>query len=169
MKALLMAFCFGLLLPSMAWSACQGPMGGDEGQCAPDFTLTDLSGKSVKLSTFKNKVIFLNFWATWCEPCKIELPSMEKMLGKVRDDVVVLAVSIDSEGKKEIEKFFGKDLPPFPVLLDPERKVAQQYGTFKVPETYIIDKQGRVRDKIQGIREWDDSLVIHYLQVLAKL
>ncbi len=157
----------------LAASKCEGPYGGKEGLCAPDFTLKTLDGNEVRLSSFLGKVIFLNFWATWCTPCAIEIPEMEKAYRKLRShSFAMLAISIDTEGKAAIDKFFKEtfkgEISSFPILLDPEKKISHQYGTFKVPETYIIDKRGRIRDKVEGIREWNDSLIRHYLELLIK-
>lgn len=154
--------------------ACSGPKGGKVGQCAPDFELADLQGKRVRLSSYAGKVVFLNFWATWCAPCATEIPWMEtashRLIGK---DFAVLTVSIDTEGgAAKIDRYFQdlfKKKAPFPVLLDTTKAISAQYGTFKVPETYIIDKTGKIRDKIEGIRDWSDSMLIHYFEVLASL
>ena len=85
---------------------------------------------------------------------------------------VMLSVSIDAEGEKAVRTFLEKTVrlekPSFQILLDPEGKVSKQYGTFKVPETYVIDSAGRIRDKAEGIRDWSDSLFLHYFQLLAR-
>ena len=156
-----------LLAPGLFAAECKGKVGGQEGQCAPDFSLPDINGKTVKLSGHQGKVIFLNFWATWCKPCVDEMASMRHAYSKLKSkDFEMVAVSIDSEGFPAIKKFFGDQLPEFQLLLDQSHKVSHEYGTFKVPETYIIDKTGKVRDRVEGIREWDDSLFLHYLELL---
>lgn len=154
-------------------AACDGPIGGKVGQCAPDFKLASLDGKEVRLSSYRGKVVFLNFWATWCAPCQVEMPAMERANGHISSDqFTMVTVSIDENGKPAIDKFFERVFPGrtpnFSVLLDTERRISTQYGTFKVPETYIIDKTGRVRDRVEGIRDWDDSLIVHYLELLAR-
>ena len=154
-------------------SACSGPKAGREGACAYDFQLKDLSGKTVTLSDHFGKVIFLNFWATWCEPCVVEMPELEKLRKRLSGkSFVMLTVSIDDEGAPAIEKFFKKvfpkSSPKFPVLLDSNQKVSKMFGTFKVPETYIIDPSGKIVDKVEGIRSWSDSLIAHYLELLMK-
>ena len=89
-----------------------------------------------------------------------------------KDKVVMITVNIDDDGKKAVDKFYQGQLkgkiPSFPVLLDFQQVASKSYGTFKVPETFIIDKTGRIRDKVEGIRDWSDSMTLHYLQLLLK-
>ena len=159
---------------AFAFGSCEGPTGGNPGQCALDFTLKTLDGRDVRLSDYKDKVIFLNFWATWCEPCVAEIPSLIKANEKLSHNkpFVMLTVSIDTEGKEAIDRFYKKhfkgEYPPYPHLMDTNKKISMNYGTFKVPETYIIDKKGVVRDKVEGIRDWEDSLIMHYLELLTQ-
>ena len=137
-----------------------------EGGAAPDFTVKDLEGKDLKLSTLKGSVVLVNFWATWCPPCKEEIPSMIKlnkaMTGKA---FRMLAISIDEDGKDAVENYFkgSKDLPTY---LDTNGETAQLYGTTGVPETYIVDKQGIIRKKIVGGMDWNSPEVISYLDEL---
>jgi len=126
------------------------------GKEAPDFALTDLNEKPYRLSDFRGKVVFLNFWATWCAPCREEMPSME-VLNKnfEKDGLVILAVSIDRVTT-------AKDIPPFvkglnltfPVLLDSWGKTDKPYKRMGVPETFIIDQQGLIREIIIGPKDW---------------
>jgi len=168
-RVLLLALLSFFSFVPQLYAACSGPIGGKEGQCAPDFSLPDRSGKRVSVSSFEGKVIFLNFWATWCPPCVEEMASLEEANKKLASDrFVMLAVSIDSEGFPVIDKFFKGKTPSFAVLLDREHKFSHKYGTFKVPETYIIDKTGRVRDRVEGVRQWDDPLFLHYIELLEK-
>jgi len=139
-----------------------------EGAAAPDFTVKDLDGKDVKLSSLKGSVVVVNFWATWCPPCKEEIPSMIKlnqaMTGKA---FRMLAISIDEGGKDAVEKFFkgSRDLPTY---LDPDGKTPQVYGTTGVPETFVVDKQGIIQKKIVGGMDWSSPDVIAYMDELLK-
>lgn len=139
-----------------------------EGAAAPDFTVKDLNGKDVKLSTLKGTVVLVNFWATWCPPCKEEIPSMIKlnkaMTGK---SFRMLAISLDEGGKGDVDKFF-KGNNDLPTCLDPDGKVSQLYGTTGVPETFIVDKQGVIQKKIVGGMDWSAPDVISYLDELTK-
>ncbi|MFH1017326.1 MAG: TlpA disulfide reductase family protein [Pseudomonadota bacterium] len=170
------AFCFyaaGALCAPAATRACLGVTGGREGDCAPDFTLKTLDGKTLSLSRFRGKVVFLNFWATWCEPCAAEVATMDELNRALRGSpFVMLSVSMDDDGVKSVDPFLRKNLkgqlPSHAVLLDSNQKVSSAYGTFKVPETYVIDKAGRITDKIIGVRDWGDSLLVHYFTLLTK-
>jgi peroxiredoxin len=151
--------------------SCLGAKGYQEGKCAIDFELSSLSGKSIRLSSLLGKVVFLHFWATWCEPCRAELVEMEKLNQRLSSDrFVMLAISLDQDATQVVPPYIRETLgsSSFEILLDPMKKVSQNYGTFKVPETYIIDKEGRIRDKIMGAYSWKDSLVIHYFQLLSQ-
>ena len=126
------------------------------GKEAPDFVLPNLNEKSVRLSDYRGKVVFLNFWATWCKPCREEMPSMEVLYKSFdRDGLVVLAVSIDRvTTKKDIPPFVSSMNLTFPVLVDSWGQTDKRYKLMGVPETYIIDQQGILREKIIGPRDW---------------
>ena len=132
------------------------------GKPAPDFLLPNLDDKTVKLSDYRGKVIFLNFWATWCKPCREEMPSMEVMHKSFeKDGLVVLAVSIDRvTTKKDIPPFIKSMNLTFPVLVDSWGQTDKRYKLMGVPETYIIDQDGILREKVIGPRDWTrvDSL-----------
>lgn len=124
---------------------------------APDFGLVDLQGKTVRLSDFRGEVIFLNVWTTWCEPCRVEMPSMEVLYRRLADDgLVMLAVSADVDGREAVEQFVRKLGLTFPVLLDPDGVVPGRYGTTGYPETFIVDRDGRVVAHEIGPRDWSD-------------
>lgn len=134
------------------------------GKPAPDFVLTDLNNRKVRLSDFRGKVVFLNFWATWCKPCKDEMPSMEILHRKfAKDGLVVLAVSIDRiTTVKDIQPFIKSLNLTFPVLVDSWGKTDMPYKRTGVPETFIIDQQGIIREIVIGPRDWTrlDSLTV---------
>jgi peroxiredoxin len=126
------------------------------GKAAPDFSLPDLNDKTVRLSDYRGKVVFLNFWATWCKPCREEMPSMEVLYKSFeRDGFVVLAVSIDRvTTKKDIPPFVNSMNLTFPVLVDSWGQTDKRYKLMGVPETYIIDQDGILREKVIGPRDW---------------
>ena len=126
------------------------------GMTAPDFSLPDLEGKTRQLSDYRGKVIFLNFWATWCKPCKEEMPSMQLMWENFKsEDFVVLAVSMDRvTTKKDIPSFVENMKLTFPILTDSWGQTDKRYKLMGVPETYIIDQDGILREKIIGPRDW---------------
>lgn len=128
-----------------------------EGKNAPDFALPDLKGKMVKLSDYRGKVVFVNFWATWCKPCEEEMPSMQRMyevLKKQYQNFELLAVSIDSKEPDAVEAFAKKYEVTFPVLHDKKGKIKEMYKTTGVPETFIVDQNGVIAEKVWGPRNW---------------
>lgn len=130
------------------------------------FELSNLQGEKVSLASLKGKVVFVNFWATWCPPCVEEMPSMRRLREKFADDdrFVMLAISAD-EGWEPVRKFFATDKPPFPVLLDANGALAKKYGTEKFPETYVII-DGKLVGYIVGPRDWDAWYAEAYLRAL---
>ena len=126
------------------------------GKVAPDFELPSLKDTTVRLSDFRGKVVFVNFWATWCKPCREEMPSMEVLYKRFKDEgLVVLAVSIDRvTTKKDIPPFVKKLSLTFPVLVDSWGQTDKRYKLLGVPETYIIDQSGILQEKIIGPRDW---------------
>lgn len=126
------------------------------GEKAADFTLPDINGKKVSFSEFKGKVVVLNFWATWCGPCRAEMPSLNNLYNEYKDKgLVVLAVSVDASEKPV--KSFARELKlTFPVLMDKDKAVSfDEYAALGLPTTFLIDKNGIVIEKIMGEREWD--------------
>lgn len=126
------------------------------GSPAPDFTLTDISGKKVSLSELKGKVVLLNFWATWCGPCRAEMPGLNKLYQELREKgLVVLAISVDASDKP-VKEFMKDKKFSFPVLLDTDKEVSfDDYAVMGLPTTIIIDRKGLIAEKVLGEREWD--------------
>jgi peroxiredoxin len=120
------------------------------GMQAEDFQLADLDGKSQSLSQYRGKIVLLNFWATWCKPCTTEMPAMQATYDKLRNKgFVVLAVNeLEDDAKvREHIKQYGHT---FPVLMDHDNKVANQFGVFGLPVSVFIDQEGRVQEYIKG-------------------
>ncbi|WP_321372260.1 TlpA disulfide reductase family protein [uncultured Desulfuromusa sp.] len=129
--------------------------GGLVGEVAPDFTLTNMQGEEVTLSQFRGKVVILNFWATWCPPCREEMPSMERLYRDLESKgLVMLAVNVEENGKEAVTQFLQKRSYSFPILLDSENVAQNTYGVFRFPESFIIDRNGIVIEKIIGGRNW---------------
>jgi peroxiredoxin len=117
---------------------------------ATDFKLKDLDGKEVSLSDFKGKKVFLNFWASWCPPCKEEMPDIEKLYEETKDsDLVILAVNL-GETKNTTKSFIDNNKYNFQVLLDSDQSVANQYNITKIPTSYFIDKEGNIVSTVSG-------------------
>ncbi|MCM3567732.1 redoxin domain-containing protein [Neobacillus mesonae] len=124
------------------------------GAKAPDFELKTLTGDSVKLSDLKGKKIMLNFWATWCGPCKEEMPAMEEYSNTIDKDTMILAVNIDPQLK--VQEFVDKYKITFPVLLDAEDAVNTSYQVISIPTTYFIDSKGVIQNKFVGTMKLED-------------
>ncbi len=139
------------------------------GHPAPDFTFPDLTGKKVSLTDFRGKVVFVNVWATWCPPCREEMPSMQKLYERFKnEEFKILAVSIDSNGREAVAPFMEKLNLTFPALLDPESKMWGLYGLTGVPESFIMDREGLVVKKIVGAIDWAAQDVFRFFQELIK-
>ena len=138
------------------------------GDRAAEFTLEDLNGKKVSLSSLRGKVIFLNLWATWCEPCREEMPAMEELYNEFKGnkDFVMLAVSQDRFGASAVKPYLEKNGFHFQVLLDPENKLSDLYDVSGVPETFIIDRHGRIVAHHMGAFDWSRSDVREALEQL---
>jgi len=123
-------------------------------QYAPDFTLKTLEGKKVKLSDYRGKKIILNFWTTWCPPCKEEIPQMEKYYKSLnkKDNVEILAVNLTSADKsKEYIKEFAESYDiTYPILLDKKGEQQKQYEIVNIPTTYFINEKGQIKQIIKG-------------------
>jgi peroxiredoxin len=137
-----------------------GPRGAKiigKGDQAPEFHLTSLNGGQVNLSDFRGKVVMVHFWATWCPPCVDELPTLDRLYhGILGKDFELLAVSVDEGGAEAVTSFLRRNNLGLPVVLDPGGTVARSYGTFKFPETYILDRSGIVRYKVIGAADWSN-------------
>jgi thiol-disulfide isomerase/thioredoxin len=133
----------------------------------PSLNLEDLKGKKVDLKSFKGKVIFLNFWATWCGPCKEEMPSIEALYQRFKDrDFIFLTISVDYEGSKPVREFIEKNRYTFPVLVDQKSETLDIFEVTGIPTTFVIDKQGKLLGKAIGPRNWTSSEIVSYLTQL---
>ena len=140
---------------------------GDE---APNFHLRDLDGNMTSLSQFRGKVVLLNFWATWCGPCRIEMPAMEQLYRTFsRGEFQILAVSTDPQGVAVTRPFQRKAGLTFPILHDTDMQIGLTYGARSLPMTLMVDRQGVVRQKIFGARDWDSPEARDLIQMLMKL
>ena len=131
----------------------------EEGHFAPDFTLKTFEGKTVRLSELRGKkVVLINFWATWCPPCRLEMPTMQQIYSEYKGKgFEILAVNIEPDAKEEIRDFIKELRLTFPVLLDSNMKVTRQYRLFGLPVSVLIDRQGIIRGKEIGYHDWTDK------------
>jgi cytochrome c biogenesis protein CcmG, thiol:disulfide interchange protein DsbE len=151
-----------LLVLSGCYSGTRPPRIGSQ---APDFSVQD-SQKQVTLSQFRGQVVVLNFWATWCAPCVEEVPSLVEMQRRMKSKgvtVIAVSVDVDENAYKEFIKDHNVNLL---TVRDPSQKSNQLYGTFKFPETYVIDRQGIMRRKFIGAVDWTDPEITEFLSRL---
>ena len=134
---------------------------------APDFRLDRLNSKKVELREFRGKVVLLNFWATWCGPCKEEMPSMEALYQLYKEkDFTLVAISVDYEGVRPVKEFIEKQRYTFPVLLDPNSETLDPFGVKGIPTTFVIDKKGRIVGRVVGPKDWKKPEVLSLLDKL---
>lgn len=135
---------------------------------APDFTVTTDSGRTISRSDFGGRLLVLNFWATWCPPCLHEMPSLDQFQKSLAGaGVVVLGISVDSDAAA-YRRFLNGAGISFLTARDPEARISARYGTFKYPETYLIDRRGRVVEKIVGPADWTDAALIGRVRTLLE-
>jgi len=133
---------------------------------APDFTLRDLQGKSIAFSSLKGKVVLLNFWATWCPPCKAEMPAMNRLYHEIKArGFEIIAVSTDTS-LSTIRDYLAKNRVDFPILHDEKKSVSKQYRVFSMPTTFLIDRNGTIVEKFYGEYDWTDSDVRKQIEKL---
>jgi cytochrome c biogenesis protein CcmG, thiol:disulfide interchange protein DsbE len=136
------------------------------GDLAPEFSITTEDGRTLTRSNFGGKVLVLNFWASWCAPCREETPSMEQFHRRLKDQgVVLLGISVDKSADK-YKAFLKRFGVTFPTSHDPAARVSDSYSTYRYPETYIISREGRVLEKIVGRKNWVDETFIKSIQGL---
>jgi thiol-disulfide isomerase/thioredoxin len=149
-----------LLLPGLFLTAAA--------QTAPDFTLPS-TGKSINLQEYRGKVVYLDFWASWCTPCRKSFPWMNALHKRyAKDGLVVLAVNLD-ENKQEVGRFLDKYPAEFTVAFDPEGKIAELYQLKGMPSSYLIDKQGNIVMSHIGFRHDDAAQLEKHIKNLLTL
>ena len=137
------------------------------GTPAVDVRLPDLNGMPVGLSDFRGKIVFLNFWATWCPTCVTEMPAMEKLHRKLKNkDFAMVAISLQ-DSAAQVKNFFEKNKLTFTALLDSTGEIGARFGLRVIPTTIIIDKTGRALGIVLGPREWDSSESVSLFEQMA--
>jgi len=167
MKRWILPFGFLLFALSGAFYYQQQQTSGRAGFPAPDFVLKDLNGHSFRLADFRGKVVFLNVWATWCPPCRMEMPSMERLHRRLKGkDFVMLTVSEDEDSTASVRQFVEELGITFPVLADPNGIVPPRYGITGYPETFVIDRDGRVIEHTLGPEDWESERALRFFTTL---
>ncbi len=134
---------------------------------APDFTLKGSTGADVSLSSFRGKVVILNFWATWCPPCRAEMPSMERLYAELKDEGIELVAVDLQEPEKTVKEFIEENDYTFPVLLDSSGRVGAIYGARSIPTSFLIDAEGTAVAMVVGSREWDTEEIYAMLRSMV--
>jgi cytochrome c biogenesis protein CcmG, thiol:disulfide interchange protein DsbE len=138
------------------------------GQLAPAFELPRLEGRAkLSLDELRGRVVLLNFWATWCKPCEEEMPAMQRLANALAGtDFELLAVSVDPSAD-EVRAYRDRLGLQFPILLDPEKRVASAYQSYRYPESFLIDRDGRILSRYIGPRDWDSAAYRDRIRDLA--
>ena len=121
---------------------------------APDFTTEDAAGNRVSSRSFRGRVVLLNFWATWCPPCRLEMPSMERLYGEFREQGLEIVAVNFMEPRELVQDFARERKLTYPMLLDPRSEIAEMYGVMRLPETVVIGRGGEVIAKATGYKDW---------------
>ena len=145
--------------------ACAGSALKD---AAPDFSLEDLDGHIHALSNYRGKVVLLNFWASWCPPCRLEMPSIERLYQlKMKRPFMVLGIN---QGETSENAFASlglfKPMPTFPILLDSKSQVAKSYAVQGLPSSFLIDKDGRIVMRAEGARDFNSTAMLKFIDEL---
>jgi peroxiredoxin len=152
----------------------ENPVGGakeapKEGYLAPQFSLYDLKGRQVTLNDYRGKVVLLNFWATWCAPCRREIPSLKKLYRMRKDEgFEIVAVNTERASVSKVASFVEKYGMSFPILLNPQGDVGTTYRVRAIPTSFLLDKNGVIRWVIVGGREWESSYVLSRIDQLLR-
>ncbi len=134
---------------------------------APAFVLENLTGKKSTLADYKGKLLLVNFWATWCIPCRQEMPSMEALWQKYKEQgLVVIAISLDEDAKSRVESFKKIFKLSFPILLDPQAIASDAYKVSGVPASYLIDRKGNIIARIVGSDDWASAEALQLIKTL---
>jgi len=137
------------------------------GYKAPQFTLRNLENNRINLSDFAGKVMILNFWATWCAPCRVEMPAFETLYRRYRSEgLVLLAISIDKGGIETVKDFVQERKFSFPILMDSDGTVERMYPSFSIPTTYVIDRTGHIAVRVDGAKNWESKETFEAVEYL---
>lgn len=141
----------------------------EEGMVAPNFTLKNLNGEEVSLSQFRGKYVLVNFWATWCGPCKVEMPSLEALYQRFKNkNFALLAISNDMFGATIVKPFVEANNLNFTILLDQRLKASNAFGVTSLPSTFMINPEGEIIGALFGAEDWATPSNILYFENLLK-
>jgi len=141
----------------------EAEVGTEVGMEAPDFTLLNINDQNVSLSDYRGQRVFLNFWASWCPPCRKEMPDMQRLHEEYGEEVVILAVNV-GENKSTAANFMMQNGLNFPVLLDKDKATAQNYLVRGIPTSYFLDQNGVIKEKVVGALSYQGMLELNGLK-----
>ena len=133
---------------------------------APPLVAPDLAGKQHALADYRGKVVLLNFWATWCPPCRREMPSMERLRVKMQGQPLEIVALASAEPLDDVTAFLAMMKLDFTILLDPDGAITKRWKVFGLPTTFLIDRQGRIRHVLSGPAEWDEGEGLQAIEAL---
>ncbi|WP_457675412.1 TlpA family protein disulfide reductase [Thiolapillus sp.] len=169
MKKILPVLLILLLTVGLAQATGKGLTLLDDKPTVPDFTLKDVDGNSYRFSDLRGKVVIVNFWATWCPPCRAEMPSMQRAWEQLREEgILMLAIDV-GEDEDAIFEFTASYPVDFPILLDTESTVSEAWEVKGLPTTFVIDQWGRKIYRAVGGREWDAPELLKKIRELKKV
>lgn len=152
--------------PPRAEKPAVSPM---DGKPLPNLTFTAMDGRKVSLASFKGKVLFINLWATWCAPCREEMPGMQKLYEQMKgENFEMIAISIDKDGMKAVAPFVKELGLTFPILLDVEQQAAGPFHITGVPETFLVSPEGIILHHLVGPTNWNRPEIADALRALAR-
>ncbi|QPJ64170.1 MAG: TlpA family protein disulfide reductase [Candidatus Nitrohelix vancouverensis] len=146
---------------------CSVASAQEQDMIAPEFSLNSLDGRTISLEQYRGKYLLINFWATWCGPCRMEMPSLERLHQRFKNKgFEVLAISNDMFGARVVKPYIEANKLSFTVLLDQKMTVSSQYGVVSLPTTYLIDPQGKIIGALYGAENWDTPATLQYFETL---
>lgn len=135
---------------------------------ARDFTLTDINNERISLKNYRGKIVMLNFWATWCTPCRQEMPSMEKLYRQFKDRGFVVVSVASGDDSKSVNAFIKEYNITFPALLDSNLEVTDHYKVWALPTTYFINPKGEIIGRVHGSRDWSTKEATQYITSIVQ-
>lgn len=166
LRGVVAAGAFAAAMTATTAAAAEGEIKPWKGKATPRLASVDLAGKRVDLKDFRGRVVVVNFWATWCEPCRDEMPSLERLKAKLAGRPLEVLTVNYGEFPEKITPFVVKEGIALAVLLDPQKEAAKEWKVGGLPMTFIVDAKGRVRLWVFGERDWSGADTVKIIEKL---